>query len=130
VSDLFLTTDEVSWLHEQQLERFGGAQGVRDEGLLDSAVALPGASFEGEFLHRDLFEMAAAYGFHLAQNQPFLDGNKRTALTAALVFLDLNGVWIADPEGEMYDAMMALAERRLDKGGLADVLRKLAARTP
>lgn len=72
--------------------------------------------------------MAAAYAFHVAQNQPFVDGNKRTALVAALVFLDLNVVWIADPEGQLYDAMIGLAERRLDKPGLARLLRELARR--
>lgn len=70
--------------------------------------------------------MAAACAFHIAQNQPVVDGNKRTGLLAALVFLDLNGVVIADPEGRLYDAMIEIAERRLDKVGLAGVLRSLA----
>ena len=69
--------------------------------------------------------MAAAYAFHIAQNQPFLDGNKRTGLVAALVFLDLNGVTILDPQEKLYDAMIAIAERRMDKDGLAALLREL-----
>jgi death-on-curing protein len=71
--------------------------------------------------------MAAAYAFHIAQNQPFLDGNKRTGLVAALVFLDLNGVTILDPQERLYDAMIAIAERRMDKDGLAELLRELDA---
>lgn len=127
----FLDVDDVLTLHEEQIARFGGAAGVRDQGLLESAVAQPQASFGGQFVHADLFEMAAAYVFHLAQNQPFLDGNKRTGLVAALVFLDLNGVCLDQPSDRLYQAMMDLAIRKLDKAGLADLLRELAAaRTP
>ena len=66
------------------------------------------------------------YAFHIAQNQPFLDGNKRTALNAALVFLDINGWLVPDPDELLYDAMIAIAERRLDKEGLAALFEKLA----
>lgn len=72
--------------------------------------------------------MAAAYTFHIAQNQPFLDGNKRTGLVAALVFLDLSGVTILDPEERLYDAMITIAERRMDKDGLAELLQVLNAK--
>lgn len=61
--------------------------------------------------------MAAAYAFHIAENQPFVDGNKRTALNAALVFLDLNGFIVHDPEGRLHDAMIAISSRALDKRG-------------
>ena len=71
--------------------------------------------------------MAAAYAFHLAQNQPFVDGNKRTAMLAAIVFLDLNGVEIPEATDELYDAMIGVAERRVDKQGLAALLRRLGA---
>ena len=74
----FLSVDEVLCLHEVQLSRYGGGSGLRDPGALESAVAMPRASFEGDLLHSDLFAMAAAYAFHIAQNQPFVDGNKRT----------------------------------------------------
>ena len=70
--------------------------------------------------------MAAAYAFHISQNQPFLDGNKRTALNAALVFLDVNGWIVSDRQETLYDAMIAIAEKRLDKNGLALAFRKLA----
>jgi death-on-curing protein len=95
----FLSVVEVLFLHEEQLARYGGGTGIRDIGLLESAVAQPQATFGSEYLHADLFQMAAAYAFHIAQNQPFVDGNKRTGLVAALVFLDLNGVFAEDTEG-------------------------------
>jgi death-on-curing protein len=79
---LFLTVEEVLVIHEDQIAAFGGTLGLRDHGSLESAVAVPQTSFGGEFLHRDVFEMSAAYAFHIAENQPFLDGNKRTALAA------------------------------------------------
>jgi death-on-curing protein len=123
----FLSVEDVLLLHEEQLARYGGAAGVRDPGALDSAVAMPQATFDAQFVHEGLFAMAAAYAFHIAQNQPFVDGNKRTGLAAALVFLDLNGVAIADLEGKLYSAMIDLAERRLYKDGLAALLRELAA---
>lgn len=123
----FLTLEDVLLLHEEQLEHYGGGAGIRDQGGLESAIATPRAMFDGRFVHEDLAAMAAAYAFHIAQNQPFVDGNKRTGLAAALVFLDLNGVTLLDPEGRLYDAMIGLAERRLDKSGLAALLRDLAA---
>jgi death-on-curing protein len=87
----FLTVEDVLDLHAQQMARFGGAPGLRDPGLLESAVAMPMASLGGAWAHADLHAMAAAYAFHIAQNQPFVDGNKRTGLLAAIVFLDING---------------------------------------
>ena len=126
---VFLDVEDVFLIHAEQLPRYGGSPGVRDRGLLESAVAMPRASAGGEYAHQDLFAMAAAYAFHIAQNQPFVDGNKRTGLLAAIVFLDLNGVEIADPEGRLYDAMIAIAERRLDKAALTTLLRELAAGT-
>lgn len=123
---LFLDVDDVLLIHEEQLARYGGAAGIRDVGLLESAVAMPRASAGGELAHEDLFAMAAAYAFHIAQNQPFVDGNKRAGLLAAIVFLDLNGIPISDPAGRLYDAMIAVAERRMDKAGLATELRHLA----
>lgn len=120
----FLSLDDVLLIHEEQLDAFGGLNGIRDEGLLESAVMTPQASFGGEYLHSDLFEMAAAYAFHIAENQPFLDGNKRTALNSAMVFLELNGFEFP-PEDDLslYRAMIEIAEDRLDKQGLADIFR-------
>lgn len=86
----FLTVDDVIDLHRDQIEQYGGDPGIRDRGLIEAAVAMPQQSFGGQFLHVDLFEMAAAYAFHLAESQAFLDGNKRVGLAAAYVFLELN----------------------------------------
>lgn len=125
----FLTLAEVLEVHRFQVDRYGGTQGLRDLGLLESALAVPQASFGGKLLHGSLFELAAAYAYHIAENQPFLDGNKRAALAAALVFLELNGFSVDDPKGELYDAMMAVAARGMDKKRLAGVLKKLAHKT-
>ena len=76
----FLSLEDVIELHRLQLEMYGGSDGIRDLGLLESAVMMPQASFGGEYVHSGVFEMAAAYAFHIAENQPFVDGNKRTAL--------------------------------------------------
>jgi death on curing protein len=82
----FLTLEDVLLIHEQQLERYGGSPGIRDRGLLESAVAQPQAGFGGKYVHESIFDMAAAYAFHIAENQPFVDGNKRAALASALCF--------------------------------------------
>jgi len=71
--------------------------------------------------------MAAAYAYHISENQPFVDGNKRTALGAALIFLEMNGKLVSDPKGRLYEAMMDLANRRLDKKGLAKILKELSS---
>lgn len=121
----FLTLAEVLAIHQDQIERYGGTHGVRDMGLLESAVAMPQATFGGTYLHDSLFEKAAAYAYHIAENQPFLDGNKRAALASALLFLDMNGIPLDDPKGRLYGAMIEVGTRRLDKAGLARVLESL-----
>jgi death on curing protein len=122
---VFLDVDDVVWIHDVQLELFGGQAGIRDRGLLESAVAMPQQRFGDAYLHDDLFAMAAAYAFHISQNQPFVDGNKRTALAACLDFLDMNGVILIDDEGRLYEAMVGLATHAVDKAALAEVLRSL-----
>ena len=119
----FLSLVDVLRFHVDQMERYGGRTGIRDLGLLQSALSMPRASFGGEWLHRDPYEMAAAYAFHIAQNHPFFDRNKRTGLACALVFLELNGVRIEDRKGRLYEAMTDIASGDLDKLGLAEVLR-------
>ncbi len=127
---LFLTVDEVVGFHADQIRLFGGTGGIRLRASLESAVATPQASFGGRYLHDDLFEMAAAYAFHIAENQPFVDGNKRTALNAAISFLGLNGHVVLDPDGKLYDAMIAISARELDKKGLAALLSTLSVPEP
>ena len=122
----FLGVEDVLELHADQVALYGGDYGVRDLGLLESAVAQPRAAFGGQFLHKDLFEMAAAYLFHIVRNHPFLDGNKRTGAVTALVFLDLNGVEVDAPEGSLYDMTMNVANGRADKKQIAEYFRSHA----
>lgn len=119
----FLTVDEVLWIHLDQITRYGGSSELRDLGLLESAVMSPRAVFNGEFLHRDLVEMAAAYLFHLVANHAFVDGNKRVGTVAMLAFLDLNGIEWAGSDFDLYDCVIGVAESRIDKGGVTDFLR-------
>ena len=118
--------EDVVFLHRLQLDRYGGADGLRDRGLLESACAQPSAMFEGAWLHADLFDMASAYLFHIVANHPFVDGNKRTGLLAALTFLELQGVRIDKGTAELHDMMMAVASGDLEKSDIANVLRRLA----
>ncbi len=122
----FLRVDEILRIHQDQIERYGGDPSIRDAGLLLSAVAMPRASFGGEALHQDLFEIAAAYLFHLAQNHPFVDGNKRTATVAALVFLEINGVEIDADEDALVELVMAVASGKADKTQIAEFFRRHA----
>jgi death-on-curing protein len=122
----FLDLEDVLLIHEEQLARYGGSAGLRDQGLLESALGMPRATFGGQFVHEDLFAMAAAHAFHIAENQAFVDGNKRTGVLAAVVFLELNGYIVEEPPSRFYECMIAIAERRMDKVGLAETLRQLS----
>lgn len=122
----FLTLEDVLEIHALQIEQFGGAAGLRDQGLLESALAQPEATFGGELLHRDIFEMAGAYLYHIVANHPFLDGNKRAGLLAALVFLDTNGITIEHGSDDLYTLTMAIAEGRMGKDEAARELRRIA----
>jgi death-on-curing protein len=122
----FLTLSEVLLILQDQIRRYGGLYGVRDLALLSSALAMPRATFEGKLLHEDVYDQAAAYAFHICQNHPFLDGNKRVALASALVFLDFNGVEVDDPAEELYRLMMEVAAGKKTKREIAEVFRRLA----
>ena len=106
-------------IHDDQIRLYGGAYGVRNAGALDSALHIPQAQFGGQFLHSTIFEMAAAYGFHLCQNHPFIDGNKRTAGMAMFTFLQLNGLEPIASEADYYATMMAVASGQMGKEELA-----------
>ena len=123
---LFLEVDDVLEIHATQLEVYGGMEGLRDRGLLESAVAQPQSSFGGKFAHDGLFAMAAAYLFHIVKNHPFLDGNKRTGTLAAIVFLDVNGIVIDHPSDDLYELTMGVAEGRIEKGAIAGELERIA----
>lgn len=96
---LFLSVDDVLLIHADTISIDGGSHGMRDHGLLDAAVAMPRQQFDDDYPHEDIAAMAAAYLFHIAQNHPFVDGNKRTAVLSALVFLRLNQIkGLPDPK--------------------------------
>ena len=120
----FLNLPIILDCHAESLARYGGCDGIRDMGLIESALAsAQNAYYYGR---GDLFDIAAAYAFHLAQAQAFLDGNKRTAAGAALNFLAGNGYVGIRDGGSLYDAIIAIAEKRMDKAGLAGVFRRLS----
>jgi death on curing protein len=125
----FLTLDEIFESHADQLAAYGGSDGIRDLALLDSALAQPQASFDGQYLHDDLFEMAAAYLFHLVQNHPFIDGNKRVGLEAALLFLELNGQSIEAADDAVVEMVIQTAQGNRTKPQVAVFLRAHAAPT-
>jgi len=123
---LFLDLDRVLRTHVSLIERYGGEEGVRDVGLLHSAIAVPQASFGGALLHQDLFEMAAAYLYHIVQNHPFVDGNKRTGAAAAIIFLATNGVDLEADEPGLVDLTLAVARGQVGKSEIAEFFRGLA----
>ena len=120
----FLSLAEVLEIHRDQIERYGGKSGIRDMGLLQSALAMPAAGFGSRYLHSDLFEMAAAYLFHIVRNHPFVDGNKRTGAVAALVFLSLNGIEIEAGEDLFEQTVRAVAEGNMDKSAITRFFRQ------
>jgi len=125
---IYLSVEIVREIHREVLIAFGGLDGVRDAGLLESAVAAPQASFGGESPFADAVEVAAAYLFYLCKNHPFIDGNKRTAMTAAIVFLRLNGFEPAK-DGEAWEALVLdVAASKVDREGATKGLRKLLKR--
>lgn len=122
----FLELEEVLLIHLDQIHRYGGAPEVRDMGLLESAVAVARAGVRGTYFHSDLFEMAAAYLFHITRNHPFADGNKRTGAASALVFLDLNGVRVQSPHAALVQMTRKVAQGKTDKAGIAAFFRRYA----
>ena len=123
----FLNLDDVLHIHQNQITLYGGDPAVRDMGLLASAIAQPQASYAGEFLHKDLFEMAAAYLFHIVKNHPFVDGNKRTGAVSALAFLDLNEVEVQADEQRLFDTTLAVAQGHMGKPEVARFFQEIAS---
>lgn len=111
----FLSQAIVLAIHDDQIRLYGGIYGIRDEGMLDTAIQMPRATFDGDFLHPTIYHMAAAYSFHLSQNHPFLDGNKRVAGMAMLTFLKLNGYEPVASELDYYQTVMAVASGQMSK---------------
>ena len=123
-----LTIEVVREIHQEVLSKFGGPKGVRDENLLASAVLTPQSSFGGKSPYADIIEVAAAYLFYLCGNHPFIDGNKRTAMMAAIVFLRLNGIDPAPDKGDWEKFVLEVASSKLDRNATTQRLRRLAKR--
>lgn len=111
----FLPESIILAIHDDQIRLYGGSYGVRDSAALDAAIHVPQAQFGGNYLHPTLFSMAAAYGFHLSQNHPFVDGNKRVAGMSMFTFLRLNGLNPTATELDYYQTIMAVASGKMGK---------------
>jgi death-on-curing protein len=123
-----LSVDIVREIHAEALRQFGGLDGVRDENLLASAVLTPQSSFGGKSPYTDIVDVAAAYLFYICRSHPFLDGNKRTAMMASIIFLRLNGIE-PQPDSERWEKLMLdIAASRLDRDQTTARLRKLLKR--
>ena len=120
----FLTREQVDIIHREQLEAWGGMPGLRNENGLESAIAQP----QNVYLYGngDLYEIAAAYAYHISESQAYVDGNKRTAVQAALDFLEINGIDTSPlPELETYEAMISVAKHEMDRAALGELFRRL-----
>lgn len=127
---VFLELAEVVQIHRDQLDQYGGAEGLRDLGLLQSALAMPKAGVGEMYFHEDLCAMAAAYLFHIVQNHPFVDGNKRVGAVAAFVFLALNGIDLVAPEDEFEALVWGIAGGKLNKTDATLFFRKNTTHLP
>jgi death on curing protein len=123
MNTVFLTLDEVLRVHAHQIATYGGSPGIRDVGLLESALAMPETTAFGEDLHPTLHEKAAAYLFHLTKNHPFIDGNKRVGLAVCLTFLALNGLWVQATEDELVSLVLETVSGERSKADIAVFLR-------
>ena len=124
----FIPDDIVPLIHADLLRRYGGRPGLRDRNLLASALAQPKMTFEGRFLHRTVFDKAAAYGYHIGKDHPFVDGNKRLAFVLIDIFLQRNGWNLTASEEDAYSLMTALARSELTKPALVKWLRQHSAK--
>lgn len=120
----FLSLEKVLEIHQIQIREFGGSSGLRDIGMLQSAIAMPAAQFGGQYLHAGLHEMAAAYLYDMVLNHPFVDGNKRVAAMSADIFLLMNGVLLTMSEAELTKLTMDVAQRKLEKPEIAAFIKK------
>jgi len=126
---IFLGLDEIIEIHNDQIKRYGGLSGIRDIELLKSAITIPAACFGGDYLHKDIYEMASAYMFHIVRNHPFIDGNKRTGAVAAVIFLIMNGVDLSADEVAFEKMVLSVAEGKSDKAKISQFFRNNTKKT-
>ncbi len=121
---IFISVEQAVVINKLQIELFGGSIGVRDHNLLDAALEMPKQGFGDQYLHDFPFGMASAYLFHIVQNHPFLDGNKRTGLYLCLTFLDLNGWACEMPDKDLENYTVEIAQGKKSKSQIAELLEK------
>ncbi|MFH0898186.1 MAG: type II toxin-antitoxin system death-on-curing family toxin [bacterium] len=120
----FLSVAEVVKIHKKMIYTYGGSVGIRDKGLLESAVFQAQVAFGGSYVHQDFYHMAAAYLYHIIKNHPFIDGNKRTGMVTALLFLKENGCEINLSLREFFTLAIDVAKSKKDKSGIACFFKK------
>ena len=121
---VFLTLAEVVEIHDYQIRHFGGSDGLRSQDMLESAIGIPSSTFGGAYLHPTIPDMAGAYLFHLVENHPFVDGNKRVGAMAALVFLELNEYDFDATDDELTEAVFQVAGGKMPKDALSAFFRQ------
>jgi death-on-curing protein len=121
---VFLDIEDALEIHVDQIRHYGGSVEIRDRGLLESAVSMPKASFGGHYAHEDIYQMAAAYLFHIVMNHPFVDGNKRTGTVCAIAFLNLNGIRVIPDNDAFIEFVLAVAQGQKTKQQIAQFLKE------
>ena len=125
---VFLSIEDILLIHVRMIKEFGGMPGVADRGMLESATAMPGAGISGSFLHKSLPAMAAAYLFHICKNHPFFDGNKRVAVVAAELFLNINGMRLNVSNEELKELCLGVAAGEISKSETVTLFEKHTGR--
>lgn len=121
---IFLTFEEVLKIHDEQINRFGGLHGTRDQGLLKSALFAPQATYQGQYLLDGIYTMAAVYAHSLIKNHPFLDGNKRTGIATSLIFLTANDSFVSFKENDVFELALQIATSKISPEEIAELYRK------
>ncbi|NGX33075.1 MAG: Toxin Doc [Candidatus Anoxychlamydiales bacterium] len=115
----FLSFEQILKIHKNQIINYGGILSIRDKNLLKSAIAQPRITFKGKFLHENIFQMAAAYLFHIVNNHPFIDGNKRTGFVVAYIFLKINKIEINISNESVEKMVLKIAQGKVKKHEIA-----------
>ena len=120
----FLLLNHILKIHQDQIDRYGGTNGIRDLNSLKSALNTPAVTYDGQFLHPTIYDMAAAYLFHIVKNHPFIDGNKRTGAVTTMTFLIVNGSSLIVTNDDLVKTTLLVAQNKLSKSELATFVEK------
>lgn len=121
----FLNIEDVCFFHDELIKKYGGSSGLRDKNLLLSAIAQPQITYDGVYLHASIFDMASAYIYHIVNNHPFIDGNKRVGATSLIVFLKINGYEFKISNQELVDTTIKVATGKISKAELSLLIHKI-----